>query len=312
MRVLVTGASGFVGAAIAEFLASQGHQLRAGARDPRMISARPGITPWALPDLDNPVDWRPHLEGLDAVVHAAGLAHQLPGTGEDRMMRINAQAAGDLARAATAAGIRHVVLISSIRAIAGPAADTALVETDEPRPTDAYGRSKLAGERLTREAFPAAVVLRPAVVHGAGAKANMARLAWLARLALPLPVGGLAGRRSLVSDRNLASAVGFALAAPKAPGQLFHVTDGAPLTLPAMLAAMRKALGRAPGILSLPFQLERRLIRLGAPGLYDQLGRDLVASNAALLTAGWAPVEPTAEGLGRTALAIRPQGQTRL
>ncbi|MBN8942094.1 MAG: sugar nucleotide-binding protein [Rhizobiales bacterium] len=306
MKVLVTGASGFVGAAIARFLSLQGHAVRAGARAPAHVGTLPGVVPWALPDLAGPmVDWRPHLDGIDAVVHAAGLAHQPPDASEASMLRLNAEAAGALAAAAAAAGINRFVLISSIRAIAGPWSTTILTETDAARPTDAYGRSKLAGEGLVRQALPTAVVLRPAVVHGAGAKANMARLARLARLPLPLPLGGLAGRRSVVSDRNLASAAAFALTAPGAHGRLFHVDDGAPLTLPEMIAAMRRTLGRGPGLFSPPFGLDRLLIRLAAPSLHDQLCRDFVLSSGALASTGWSPDEPSSAGLGRLVNAAR-------
>ena len=311
MKVLVTGATGFVGRAIAGYLAEQGHAILAGTRYPGTLAAVPGLTPRALPDLEGDVDWRPLLADVDAVVHAAGLAHQPAGTDEARMMRVNAEAAGRLAEAAAAAGIGRFVLISSIRAMTGPAAPAVLTEADPARPTDAYGRSKLAGERLVRGALGAAVVLRPTVVHGAGAKANMAKLARLARLPLPLPIGSLAGRRSLVSDRNLAAAATFALTDDGARSGLFHVTDGAALTVPAMIAAMRRSLGRGPGTFGLPAGLDARLVRLALPGLYDQLGRDLVADDAKLAAAGWRPIETSAAGLARLVQAAAGR-QTRL
>ncbi|CEJ13967.1 3 beta-hydroxysteroid dehydrogenase/Delta 5--_4-isomerase [bacterium YEK0313] len=311
MKVLVTGASGFVGRTIAGYLAEQGHAVSACARDPAALAVAPGITPRALPDLEGDVDWRPLLAEIDAVVHAAGLAHQPAGTDEARMMRVNAEAAARLAAAAAAAGIGRFVLISSIRAMTGPTAPAALTEADPARPTDAYGRSKLAGERLVRDALGTAVVLRPTVVHGAGAKANMAKLARLARLPLPLPIGSLAGRRSLVSDRNLAAAAAFALMDERTRGGLFHVTDGEALTVPAMIAAMRRSLGRAAGTFGLPAGLDARLVRLLLPGLYDQLGRDLVADDAKLVAAGWTPVETSAAGLARLVQAASGR-QTRL
>jgi nucleoside-diphosphate-sugar epimerase len=146
-------------------------------------------------------------------------------------------------------------------------------------------------------ALPGSAILRSVVVHGAGAKGNMARLARLARLPLPLPLANLHGRRSIVSDRNLASAVVFALehrvAGPR------HVDDGEPLSLPQMVGLMRQALGRPPAVVAPPFRLDARLVDLLAQGFAPQLLGDLIVSGATLRSEGWQPVEASAEGLAR-------------
>lgn len=288
MTILVTGASGFVGRAIAAHLAELGQAVRPASRS----------TPIPLPDLATDFDPGPLLDGVTAIIHAAGLAHQPPGTSETLLHRINAEAAGTLAHAAAERGITRFVLISSIRAITGPSAEGILDETATPAPTDAYGRSKLAGEIAVREAFPNAVILRPPVVYGPGVKANMARLVGLAALPIPLPLAGLQGRRSVVSDRNLASAAAFALTTE--PGT-FHVDDGAPLTVPDLIAAMRA--GRNPGLFAFPGTSS--LLKALAPRFADQLARDLIVTSAALRQRGWAPVETSAAGLARMAQTRR-------
>lgn len=313
MTILVTGTSGFVGAALAEALAERGHEVRAASRGPLPVRLVGRVTPATLPDLVGErleEAFATLLEGVAAVVHAAGLAHQPAHVDEATMLAINARATESLARAAGRQGIERFVLVSSSRAVSGPSAPLPLAEIAQPSPTDAYGRSKLAAETAVRALLPGAVILRPPVLHGAGAKGNMARLARLARLPLPLPLAGLAGRRSILSDINLAEAVAFVLARPDVAGRTFHVTDGAPLSMPDMVAAMRQAVGRGPGIIGLPRGLTESMAARLAPSLAEQLCRDLMLDDTALRALGWEPAERSVAGLGRMMRGFSPH--TRL
>src|SRR6202158_5981064 len=134
------------------------------------------------------------FEGVDAVIHSAGLAHAMSGIPEDDYRVVNTEATIGLARAARRAGAKRFVFLSSIRAQCGPAADTVLTETDDPNPTDAYGRSKLAAERGLAELDLDWVSLRAVLVYGAQVKGNMALLMRLAQLPYPLPIGSLRAR----------------------------------------------------------------------------------------------------------------------
>ncbi|MGU9981363.1 NAD-dependent epimerase/dehydratase family protein [Phreatobacter sp. HK31-P] len=312
MNILVTGATGFVGAAIVGRLAASGHRVRAAARTPLPDGRHPGIEPAWLPDLAETDDLAPLVAGMDAVVHTAGLAHQPRGVDEARLHAINAAAARRLASAAAAQGVERFLLVSSIRAISGPASALPLGENASPSPSDAYGRSKQAGELAVAEALPSAIILRPPVIHGAGAKANMARLADLARLRLPLPFGGLTGRRSVLSDLNLAEAVTFLLTCQGARGRTLHISDGHPQTVGQMIAMMRAGLGRKPGMFSLPTKLTVGGLSMLAPDLLDQLLGDLVVDDSAIRALGWRPVEPSSAGLARMVRAAAGLAQTRL
>jgi len=213
-KVLVTGASGFIGRPLVRALAQEGWDVKAAGRNLNSIPSAPRIKRAELPDLAKPVDWSPLLEGVTHVVHLAGLAHA-PGMLPDEVYeRINAAAVGEIAAAAR--GIERLVFLSSVRAQAGLSSDDVITEANTPEPTDIYGRSKLAAERLVEASGTAFTILRPAAVYGPDVKGNIASLATLARTPMPLPFGGLANRRSLLALDNLISAVALALTSQQA------------------------------------------------------------------------------------------------
>ena len=168
-RILVTGASGFVGGAVVAAFVRSGRAVRAAVRRAPGASFPAGVEMVQHPEvpLAQSFDWTPYLEGVDQVVHLAGIAHT-GGVAPERYDRVNRRATAELAAAAAQRGIRHFVFIWSIRAQTGPSADHALTERDEPAPTDPYGRSKVlarpeAPSPIRRAVHdPAAgVVLRP-------------------------------------------------------------------------------------------------------------------------------------------------------
>lgn len=304
-RVLLTGASGFVGRHLLPDLTARGYRVRTTGRGGAAASA--GAEHAAIGDLGAPIDWRPVLEGVDHIVHSAGLAHADGDTPEERYRAVNTQATLALARAAQAAGVRRFVFLSSIRAQSGPVSDKPLSEADIPAPTDAYGRSKLAAEQGLAGLDLDWVALRPVLVYGPGVKANMAALVKLARLPVPLPLGGLSAKRSLLAIENLSEAVAFALTEACPARRSYIVSDPEPLSVAQMLTAMRAGLGRSPGLLPIPSSLLGLAARLaGRSGAYERLANGLVASPAALISAGWRPPVETKAALAR--LAAEPTG----
>jgi nucleoside-diphosphate-sugar epimerase len=169
-------------------------------------------------------------------------------------------------------GSKRFVFLSSIRAQCGPTADTIQCEAVEPRPTDAYGESKLAAERGLAELDLDWVSLRAVLVYGPGVKGNMAQLMRLARSPFPPPLGGLGARRSLLALENLLAAIEAVLVAPGTLRRAFIAADPQALTVAEMIAAMRHGLGRRPNVFPLPAALLQLLLRAaGREEIYQRL-----------------------------------------
>ncbi len=194
-RILITGASGFAGRHLAPYLARAGFEVRAASRDAALHFAEPAITTVRYPVSSN--DWGAVLDGIDGVVHLAGLAHR-PATAQEHD-EVNHRLAAEAAQAAARAGVRHFVFVSSIAAQTAASASHVVTEADPPRPAGAYGEAKLAAEAAIRQTGVPFSILRPVVIGGPGAKGNLAILERFAALPLPLPLKGLQSRRATLS-----------------------------------------------------------------------------------------------------------------
>jgi UDP-glucose 4-epimerase len=296
-RVLITGASGFIGKHLTRALAKAGWEVRAAARDPSAIPDERGVERVAMTDLAQGADWPALLDGVTHIVHLAGIAHA-PGALPDALYtRINADAVGELGQAASGK-VARLVFLSSVRAQAGLSAETPISETDAPEPTDAYGRAKLQGERLLAASGVPFTVLRSAVVYGKGVKGNIAALATLARTPAPLPLASLENRRSLLALDNLVTAISFALEADEAENETFLVADAEPISVAGLVAAMREGLGRSPHLVKMPLGAVKRLMRsFGREAEWERMSGSFVVDVSKLMGLGWRPVIATRDGI---------------
>ena len=297
-RMLITGASGFVGRALVAALAQSGRATRAAVRRPPQRAFAAGVEVVQHPDFSQSFDWAPFLDGVDQVVHLAGIAHT-QGVPPALYESVNHRATAELAASSARAGVQHLVFVSSIRAQSGPSADHALTERDEPQPSDAYGRSKLAAEAAVRASGVPFTILRPVLFYGSGVKGNFALFLRAARSPWPLPVKNFVNRRSLLSVDNFISALTFVLSTPAALGETYIVADpGIPLRLPDLLTTLRRARGRWPLVVPLPTHyVETPLRALGRDDIWERLGGNLRADAGKLIAAGWQPVHDTRSGL---------------
>jgi UDP-glucose 4-epimerase len=305
-RVLVTGASGFVGRALVAALARAGKPVRAATRDPAAFALPRGAEVTAVGDFRGSVDWAPLLAGVDAVVHLAGIAHIGPSVPEAEYDRVMHLATGELAGACARAGVRRLVFLSSVRAQTGATADHVLRETDPPLPSEAYGRAKLRAEEMLRASALDWTILRPTMIFGPGVKGNLASLVRLVDSAVPLPFASFDNRRSLLALENLVAAIRFVLATPATQRETYIVADPDAPTVAEIVAALRRGLGRPARLFPFPpALLKAAFSAAGRSADWERLGGSLVANPAKLIAVGWRPDADTLGSLARMAASSR-------
>jgi nucleoside-diphosphate-sugar epimerase len=310
MRVLVTGANGFIGRAIVgRGLRDAVHALRVATRQP--LSAHGALDVRLVGNLSGALDWSDTVSNVDAVIHTSARVHVMRDTAADPLAefrRVNVEGTRRLAQQAAAAGVRRFVFLSSIK-VNGERTEPGHPYTAEaePRPLDAYGVSKLEAELALREVGAATamevVVIRPVLVHGPGAKGNLlSMMQWLAR-GIPLPLGGISNRRSLVGVDNLVDLVWRCVGHASAAGECYLVSDGEDLSTSELLRRTSAALGVRPRLFPIPpFVIRQGTSIIGRPSLgmrlCDSLQVDIRKTRDRL---GWSPPISVTEGLDRMA-----------
>lgn len=262
--VLVTGAAGFIGGALIDRLLGEGVPTVAAVRGPlpRPAGVHPptGERMVAVGDIGPHTDWRGALAGVDCVVHLAARVHVMHERAADPLAefrKVNVDGTLALARQAVAAGVRRFIFVSSIKVNGeGTAPGRPFAADDVPAPADAYGISKLEAERsllaLATETGMQMVIIRPVLVYGPGVKANFrSMMSWLSK-GVPLPLGAIHNRRSLVALDNLVDLILTCMNHPAAAGQVFLVSDGEDLSTTELLRRMGAALGRPARLLPVP------------------------------------------------------------
>ena len=245
MKILVTGASGFIGNFLLAALRDAAHEVRAASR---LRVEQRGIDYVSAPELGPDADWSRALNGVDAVIHLAGRAHvpskNADAETEEVYFRINAEGTRALAEQAAAVGVKHFVFLSSCHAVAAES-EVQITEKTQPNPVTAYGRSKLEAERAIREALSntacAWTILRPPLVYGKGNKANFGLLLKLVKSGIPLPLASVRNCRSFIYVENLVDVIVACLGNPKAFGKTYLPSDGEDVSTPELIRKIAKA-----------------------------------------------------------------------
>lgn len=309
--ILVTGAAGFIGRALCRGLAARGHRPVAGLRHP---APPPGTSEGLLlGDITPQRDWSRALRGvgIEVIVHLAQRAHS---TADPAALAPEPAAAAELARAAARAGIHRFVYVSSITAMgAATAPGRPFRADDEARPETPYGHSKLATERALGEAARDTgiqmTIVRPPLVYGPEARGNFARLARLAASGVPLPLGGIDNRRSLIFVDNLVDLLAVAADHPLAAGRVLLVADGRDLSTPDLVRAIAEGQGRKVRLFRVPPAILAPLhpVPVIGPAIARLTLSLQVDDGATRALLGWTPPSDPETALRETARALLPR-----
>ncbi len=311
-RVLITGATGFVGKTVCAHLQNRGLVVRAALREKSAAAEGPWDEQAIIEDINSATDWRQALWGVDGVIHLAAKVHVMTPTAEslDAFRQVNVEGTRRLAESAAAAGIKRLVFLSSIK-VNGEATlpGQPFTPLSAPHPLDPYARSKAAAEEALHKVGSLTgmetVVLRAPLIYGVGAKGNLAALARLADSAYLLPLGGIANQRSLIGLDSLARAIEIAIFHVSAAGRIFLAAETPAVSTPQIITALRQGFGRAARLISLPQSFWRMSVVF--PGLAARVNRlteSLVIDDPALRRLGWHPSDPLV-GLRAMAAALR-------
>lgn len=311
MKFVVTGANGFIGRAITQELARRGHQVCAAAR--HEINNLPAGAEWReAPDLGADADWSLVVKDADIVIHCAARVHVMEEQESDPLTAFraaNRDGTLALAQAAERAGTKRLVFLSSIKVNGeSTAPGQSFSPNDEPAPTDPYGVSKAEAEtelrRFAGESALEIVIIRPVLVYGPGVKANFAALLHAVKRGMPLPLGSIHNRRSLVYLGNLVDLAVCTATHPTANGQTFIASDGEDLSTTQLLHRIGKAVGKPARLLPCSaaiIRLTAAIIGRGAAA--RRLTESLAVDNsAAQRKLGWEPPFTVDSGLAETAL----------
>ncbi len=303
-RILVTGASGFIGRALVTYLAQQGHEVTAVSRTPIkscLATTIPVMGYTEIPLL------RDIFRGHDIVIHLAALAHrQVSGNTQEvaAVFAANVSATDAVANACADAGVRRLILISSIGVNGNQTKGHPFTENDVPQPAEPYAVSKFECELVLRQVIdrnPSMefVIIRPPLVYGPHAPGNFGKLLQAVRSRRWIPLGRIDNLRSLIGLENLLHFIELCARHPEARNQVYLVSDGEDISTPGLIRRLAAALGHPDRLLNTPVSLIRLIAGLAGRGnQIDRLVSSLqIDSRKARTQLGWKPPRSLDEGL---------------
>ncbi len=281
MKILITGANGFVGLPLSEYLISAGHQVVGTLRSNDALKIlNPHFQLKVIGDIDEVTDWQDCLGGVECVIHLANRAHVMNEQSSNPLAlyrKVNTAGTLNLARQASTAGVKRFIFMSSIK-VNGESTlpGQALTPKDQHTPVDPYGLSKYEAELglklIAEQTGLEVVVIRPPLIYGPRVKANFLKMMRWVEGGVPLPLGAIQNQRSMLGLDNLINFIELCLTHSDAAGQIFLVSDDHDVSTAELLKEIANAMHRPTRLLSIPqFLIENLLILFGQRRISERL-----------------------------------------
>lgn len=309
LKVLVTGANGFVGRELCSHLVATGLQVFGAVRQQAVFTKTAGVRYVYVADINATTDWTEALQGIDVVVHLAARVHVMQETAADPLAAfrsINVAGSCNLARQAAQLGIKRLVYMSSIKVLGESSGSEAFSDCSPVAPGDPYAWSKWEAEQELHKIALATdmelVVLRPPLIYGAGVQGNFLRLLGLIQRGIPLPLAQVHNKRTLLYVENCCSLIQRVIKHPAAAGQTLLLGDSEALATPQLLATLADASASRLWLLPVPVWLLTTLGRMvGKQSDIERLTGSMqvdITRTCALLN--WQPPFTSQQGIVRT------------
>lgn len=304
-KILVTGANGFLGKAVSQKLIQDGFDVTCAVRKPFVLDGASIIN---ISGLDGQTDWSKSLGGVECVIHTAARVHIMKETGDspyEEFHKVNVIGTLNLAEQAIKHGVRRFIFISSI-GVNGNNNARPFTETDRPNPQGPYAVSKYEAEQkltaLAKETGLQVVIIRPPLVYAPNAPGNFGSLMRWVRQGIPLPLGAVHNKRSLVALGNLVSFVIHCVDHPKAANEIFLICDNEDVSTTELIKRTAKVSGKQPLLIPVPVGLMKFVARLiGKEELANRLFGSLQIDNSkAKALLGWKPAVTMAQQLQKS------------
>lgn len=309
MKVLVTGASGFIAKKLCEKLLADGHQVVGTVRSTEHVkNLSSAIDFFQIKSIDSKADWTQSLIGVDVVVHLAARVHVMHETATDPLkeyLAVNSDGTINLAKQAEKAGVKRFIFMSTIGVNGDFSGNKSFTEKDEPSPHNMYSISKKDAEDklqvMSQNGEMRIVIIRAPLVYGKGNRGNFHALTKVVMKGIPMPLATVHNLKSFIYVGNLVDAIAVCSTHAAAKG-VYLASDGEDISTAELIKRLYRTLGRSPRLFPFPFFLLQFIAFItGKSEVLNRLVNSLTLSNSKIRQElNWKPPYTMEEGLQET------------